>query len=81
MARFVGEAPGARAVYNGQPGHPVVLGPDQIQRVMALDGDRGARDVLGGGPTVELGATADAGRDVDTKEDLERMRNEARAIV
>jgi molybdenum cofactor cytidylyltransferase len=80
VARFVAEAPGARAVYNGRPGHPVVLGPDQIQRVISLDGDRGARDVLGNGPRVELGEV-DAGRDVDTKEDLERMRNEARAIV
>ena len=48
---------------------------------MALDGDRGARDVLGDGPRIELGRGEDAGRDVDTKEDLERMRNEARAIV
>ncbi|HTX31412.1 MAG TPA: nucleotidyltransferase family protein [Solirubrobacteraceae bacterium] len=80
VARFVAEAPGARAVYNGRPGHPVVLGPDQIRRVMALDGDRGARDVLGDGPKIELGE-AKAGQDVDTKEDLERMRDEARAIV
>ena len=81
VARFVTEPPGARAVYNGRPGHPVVLGPDQIRRVMSLDGDRGARDVLGDGPRIELGGGEDAGRDVDTKEDLERMRNEARAIV
>jgi molybdenum cofactor cytidylyltransferase len=81
VARFVGESPGARAVYNGRPGHPVVLGPDQMRRVMSLDGDRGARDVLGDGPRIELGGAGDTGRDVDTKEDLERMRDEARAIV
>ena len=81
VARFVAEPPGARAVYNGRPGHPVVLGPDQIRRVMSVDGDRGARDVLGDGPRIELGGGEDLGRDVDTKADLERMRNEARAIV
>lgn len=81
VARFVGEPPGARAVYNGRPGHPVVLGPDQIRQVMTLSGDRGARDLLGGGPEIELGGAGDLGRDVDTTEDLERMRNEARAIV
>jgi len=81
VARFVREAPGARAVYNGRPGHPVVLGPDQIRRVMSLEGDRGARDLLGDGLRIELGGAGDAGRDVDTKEDLERMRDEARALV
>lgn len=81
VARFVGEPAGARAVYNGRPGHPVVLGPDQIRQVMSLRGDRGARDLLGDGPQIELGGLDDVGRDVDTTEDLERMRNEARAIV
>ncbi len=81
VARFVGEPPGAQAVYKGRPGHPVVLGPDQIRRVMSLSGDRGARDLLGDGPQIELGGADDVGRDVDTTEDLERMRNEARAIV
>ena len=81
VARFVSEPPGARAVYNGRPGHPVVLGDDQIRLLMGLTGDRGARELLGDGPEIELGGSADIGRDVDTTEDLERMRNEARAIV
>ena len=81
VARFAGESPGARAMYNGRPGHPVVLGADQIRSVMSLHGDRGARDLLGDGPRIELGGAGYAGRDVDTKEDLERMRDEARAIV
>jgi molybdenum cofactor cytidylyltransferase len=81
VARFVTAPPGTRAVYNGRPGHPVVLGPDQTRRVMSLSGDRGARDLLGGGPQIELGGPEDIGRDVDTTEDLERMRDEARAIV
>ena len=81
VARFVSEPPGARAVYNGRPGHPVVLGADHIERLMSLTGDRGARDLLGDGPEIELGGAGDAGRDVDTTEDLERIRNEARAVV
>jgi CTP:molybdopterin cytidylyltransferase MocA len=81
VKRFVGEPPGARAVYNGRPGHPVVLGCDEIQAVMSLTGDRGARTLLGDGPVIELGGAKDVGRDVDTKEDLERMRDEARAVV
>jgi molybdenum cofactor cytidylyltransferase len=81
VERFVGEPPGARAVYNGRPGHPVVLGPDQIRAARSLAGDRGARGLLGDGPQIEVGGPEDAGRDVDTTEDLERMRNEARAIV
>jgi CTP:molybdopterin cytidylyltransferase MocA len=58
-----------------------VLGSDQIRQVMVLSGDRGARDLLAGGPEIELGGVGEVGRDVDTKEDLERMRNEPRAIV
>ena len=81
VARLVTAPPGARAVYNGRPGHPVVLGPRHISRLMSLTGDRGARDLLGDGPQIELGAGGDVGRDVDTTEDLEKMRNEARAVV
>lgn len=81
VARFVSEPPGTRAVYGGRPGHPVVLGPVEIRRAMSLTGDRGARGVLQDGPTIELGGRQDVGRDVDTTEDLERMRDEARAVV
>ncbi len=81
VARFVTAPAGARAVYNGRPGHPVVLGREHIDRLMSLTGDRGARDLLSGGPEIELGAAGDVGRDVDTTDDLERMRNEVRAVV
>lgn len=81
LTRFAGEAPGTRAVYNGRPGHPVVLGREQIEAAMSLTGDRGARGVLRGGVEIELGALGDLDRDVDTPEDLERLRDEARAIV
>ena len=43
VARFITAPAGARAVYNGRPGHPVVLGPEHIERLMSLTGDRGAR--------------------------------------
>ena len=81
VARFVSEAPGTQAVYDGRPGHPVVLGPDHLRALMKLTGDRGARDLLAGGKRIELGGFGDIGRDVDTTEDLERIRNEARAVV
>ena len=81
VARFVAEPPGTQAVYDGRPGHPVVLGPDQLRTLLGVTGDRGARDLLAGGPKIELGDRRGMGRDVDTTEDLERMRNEARAIV
>jgi CTP:molybdopterin cytidylyltransferase MocA len=81
VARFVSEPPGTRAIYDGRPGHPVVLGPDHLRALLSLTGDRGARELLAGGRQIELGGLGDIGRDVDTTEDLERIRNEARAIV
>jgi CTP:molybdopterin cytidylyltransferase MocA len=81
VARFVSAPPGTQAVYDGRPGHPVVLGPDHLRALLSLTGDRGARELLAEGNTIELGGLGDVGRDVDTTEDLERMRNETRAIV
>jgi molybdenum cofactor cytidylyltransferase len=81
IARFISEPLGSQAVYDGRPGHPVVLGPEHLRALLSLSGDHGARDLLAGGPKIELGGSGDAGRDVDTTEDLERMRNAARAIV
>jgi molybdenum cofactor cytidylyltransferase len=81
VARFVSEPAGTQAIYAGRPGHPVVLGPDHLRALLSLTGDRGARELLAGGRRIELGGLGDMGRDVDTTKDLERMRNEARAIV
>jgi molybdenum cofactor cytidylyltransferase len=78
--RFAGEAPGTRAVYDGRPGHPVVLGSEQIARLTRLNGDIGARRLLDGGAVIEMGHIC-SGRDVDTPEDLEEIRNEARAVL
>jgi CTP:molybdopterin cytidylyltransferase MocA len=80
IARFVGEPPGTRAVYDGRPGHPVVLGPVQMRAIARLRGDQGAREVLQGGGTVECGSSGTS-RDVDTPEDMEAIRHEARAVL
>jgi CTP:molybdopterin cytidylyltransferase MocA len=80
IARFVGEPPGTRAVYGGVPGHPVVLGPVQLRAIGGLRGDQGARELLRGGATIECGDSS-AVRDVDTPEDLEAIRHEARAVL
>jgi CTP:molybdopterin cytidylyltransferase MocA len=77
---FVGQPPRARAVYGGRPGHPMVLGPEEIAALAGLDGDQGARGLLRGGPEVEVGHLC-SGRDVDTPEDLEEVRDEARAVI
>ncbi len=71
---------GTRAVYNGRPGHPVVLGPEEISALTSLSGDRGARDLLRGGPTIEVGHLC-SGRDVDTPDDLEAIRDEAGTVI
>ena len=79
-ARFVAQPAGARAVYNGRPGHQVVLGREQMRDISRLSGDRGARGLLGDGPRIECGDLC-SGRDVDTPEDLEAIRDEARAVI
>jgi molybdenum cofactor cytidylyltransferase len=80
ISRFVGEPPGTRAVFDGKPGHPVVLGPVQMRAIAGLHGDAGARRLLQGGATIECGESG-AVRDVDTPEDLEAIRHEARAVL
>ena len=77
---FVAAPPRARAVYGGRPGHPVVLGSEEIAALTSLAGDEGARGLLRGGPEVEVGHLC-SGRDIDTPEDLEEVRDEARAVI
>lgn len=58
-----------RAVYDGSPGHPVVIGADHIAGVLeTLDGDRGARHYLRemGLTLVECSDLA-TGADVDSR--------------
>jgi molybdenum cofactor cytidylyltransferase len=80
IARFLDQPPGARALYDGKPGHPVVLGPSQLDASLRTTGDRGARDILRDGPQIECSDLC-SGRDVDTPDDLEAIRHEARAVV
>jgi CTP:molybdopterin cytidylyltransferase MocA len=76
VARMLACDPPARAVYDGRPGHPVVLGPAELKAVASLTGDQGARDLLDGATEVEC-SDLSSGRDVDTVEDLKAIRNEA----
>jgi molybdenum cofactor cytidylyltransferase len=65
----------ARAVYDGKPGHPVVLGSAYFDQIAALRGDVGARDVLKaiGAFAIECSHLCSAA-DVDTPEALEELR-------
>jgi len=78
IARFVDEPVGSRATYDGVPGHPASLGPRLIRQALALSGDRGLRDARW--RPVECGRLAN-GRDIDTPDDLEAIRDEARAVL
>ena len=80
IRRFVERPPGTRAVYGGRPAHPVVLGPEHIKALADVSGDRGARDLLRGDHEVECSDLC-SGRDVDTIQDLEEIRDEARAVL
>ena len=79
VSRFVDAPPGARATYDGQLGHPVVLGPEQLRGLEALHGDRGGRELLDGPVTLECGRLG-AGGDVDTPGDLEAVRRRAQEL-
>jgi molybdenum cofactor cytidylyltransferase len=64
-----------RTTYDGAPGHPVALSRWLLDEVRTLQGDVGARELLGVRPvlTVEAGRDCRPG-DVDTPEDLEALR-------
>ena len=80
IARFLGAPPGTRATYDGRPGHPVVLGPEHLRSISGLHGDSGARELLADALAIEC-AKICCGRDIDTPDDLEALRDEARAIL
>jgi CTP:molybdopterin cytidylyltransferase MocA len=63
-----------RAVYDGAPGHPVVLGPAVLAAVGELEGDAGARELLARFRvrTWEAGHLASA-TDIDTQEELSKL--------
>lgn len=78
--RAVALAPGpiARATYGGVPGHPVAFDRELWPELAAVDGDRGARDLLvrhaARVTAVELGG--EPPRDVDTDEDYRRLMSD-----
>jgi molybdenum cofactor cytidylyltransferase len=69
----VGDEDAVRAVYNGVPGHPVLLRRSLLDRAGELRGDTGFRDLLQGAAVreVEVGGLADPA-DIDTREELAR---------
>ena len=83
--RAVGEAPGpiARATYGGAPSHPVAFDRVLWPELRAVDGDRGARDVIlahaDDVTTVEIGGGPPG--DVDTDEDYRRLTSKGSGEV
>jgi len=75
LGREHGSEARARAVYDGAPGHPVVLGSAYFAALAALRGDLGAREVLKkiGAYRIECGHLCSSA-DVDTPEALEKLR-------
>jgi molybdenum cofactor cytidylyltransferase len=61
----------ARALWEGVPGHPVVIGRSQLDLFRTIEGDKGGRDVIAGMTgvlEVEMGEAAPI--DVDTWDDF-----------
>jgi CTP:molybdopterin cytidylyltransferase MocA len=75
LADEFGARAAARAVYDGVPGHPVVLGRDHFAAVAGIEGDIGARELLRsiGVRRIECSHLCSA-IDVDTPADLEGLR-------
>jgi molybdenum cofactor cytidylyltransferase len=78
LAHFDGTRP-LRAVYDGKPGHPVVMPRTLVPRAMELQGDEGARQLLedAGVRRIEVGHLCEPA-DVDTPTDLEALRGARR---
>ena len=68
-----GDEHAVRAVYDGTPGHPVLLRRPLLERAGELRGDSGFRDLLESATVreVEIGGLADPA-DIDTREELAR---------
>jgi molybdenum cofactor cytidylyltransferase len=68
-------SPVVASEYGGVKGVPVLVGPEILDEVAALDGDRGARDIVRRDPARVTAVPFPGGAvDVDTAEDLERAR-------
>jgi CTP:molybdopterin cytidylyltransferase MocA len=73
VAAWDGQADAVRAIYAGEPGHPVLLARALLDRVGELRGDEGFRPLLDAARVinVEAGHLADPA-DIDTREELGR---------
>jgi CTP:molybdopterin cytidylyltransferase MocA len=74
LALYDGSRP-LRAVYDGEPGHPVVIPRALIPQALELQGDEGAKQLLedAGVRRVEVGHLCEPA-DVDTPADLDALR-------
>lgn len=74
------EAPIVQAAYSGRPSHPVLFDRSLWADLEAIEGDKGARDLLKNNPEwidkVELGG--ETPWDVDTWQDYERLKEDFR---
>ncbi len=67
--------PIAASEYGGVPGVPVVVSAELVGELLAIEGDTGARDVVRRAPERVLTVAFPGGAvDVDTAEDLDRLR-------
>jgi molybdenum cofactor cytidylyltransferase len=67
-------ATAARASYRDGPGHPVGFAARAFDRLLAVTGDRGARDLLDELDVREVPVDVPRPADVDTPEDLDARR-------
>ncbi|HEY2601631.1 MAG TPA: nucleotidyltransferase family protein [Thermoleophilaceae bacterium] len=75
LTLFDGSRP-LRAVYDGRPGHPVLMPRALMRKALELEGDAGARELLeeAGVRRVEVGHLCEP-IDVDTQADLDELRH------
>jgi molybdenum cofactor cytidylyltransferase len=75
------DRPIARAVFDGVPGHPVVLARSEWAMLDSLEGDAGARAFLDASDKVNMvDMGAEPLEDVDTWEQYERVRQTSDAV-
>jgi molybdenum cofactor cytidylyltransferase len=71
------DAPIVRALWQGTPGHPVVLARSEWESVRRLEGDKGARDLVAATARTEVIEMDEPPvADVDTWEQYERLRDQ-----
>jgi molybdenum cofactor cytidylyltransferase len=71
-----GAGPIVQGSYRGEPGHPVLFDRSVWPDLLAVEGDRGARDVIKAHPdwVTRVDLDADLPPDLDTMDDYERMK-------